>query len=58
MSGLMRNRLWSVLAAKRTKLQPKRIRWTKDEIYPLIVITVAALIVMLVTVWFGVRIVD
>jgi hypothetical protein len=58
MSELMRYRLWSVLATMRGKLWPTRIRWTKDEIYPLILITLAALIVMLVTVWLGFRLVD
>ena len=58
MSGQMRHRPWSVLATMRDKLWPTRIRWTKDEIYPLILITVAAFLVMLVTVWLGVRLVD
>ncbi len=42
MAGRMRNRLWTVLATKRGKLWPTRIRWTKDEIYPLTLITLAA----------------
>jgi len=58
MSGLMRYRPWSVLATMRGKLWPTRIRWTKDEIYPALLITLVALIVMLVTVWLGFRIVD
>jgi hypothetical protein len=58
MSGLIRYRPWSVLTTMRGKLWPTRIRWTKDEIYPLILITLAAFIVMLVTVWLGFSIVD
>ncbi|MGA7706923.1 MAG: hypothetical protein WCD77_03985 [Acidobacteriaceae bacterium] len=58
MSGRMRYRPWSVLATMRDKLWPTRIRWTKDEIYPLVLITLAALIVMLVMVWLGFRLVD
>ncbi|MGA8290023.1 MAG: hypothetical protein WB950_15030 [Acidobacteriaceae bacterium] len=54
----MRYRPWSVLATMRDKLWPTRIRWTKDEIYPLVLITLAALIVMLVMVWLGFRLVD
>jgi hypothetical protein len=58
MSGRMRYRPWGVLDTKRGRLRLIRIRWTKDEIYPVILITLAALIVMLVTVWLGFSLVD
>ena len=58
MSGLMRYRPWSIFDTKRGRPRLIRIRWTKDEIYPALLITLVALIVMLVTVWLGFRIVD
>jgi hypothetical protein len=58
MSGLMRYRPWIIFDTKRSRLRLIRIRWTKDEVYPAILITLVALIVMLVTVWFGFSIVD
>jgi hypothetical protein len=58
MSGHMRYRPWSIFDTKRTRPRLIRIRWTKDEIYPALLITLVALIVMLVTVWLGFRIVD
>ncbi|MGO8720954.1 MAG: hypothetical protein ACLQMO_17330 [Acidobacteriaceae bacterium] len=58
MSGLMRYRPWSVFDTKRGRLRLTRIRWTKDEIYPVILITLVALVVMLVTVWLGFTLVD
>ena len=58
MSGLMRYRPWSILETKRGRLRLTRIRWTKDEIYPAILITIVALIVMLATVWLGFTLLD
>lgn len=58
MSGLMRYRPWSVFESKRGRLRLTRIRWTRHEIYPVILITMVALIVMLITVWLGLTLVD
>ncbi len=58
MSGLMRYRPWSIVETKRGRLRLTRIRWTKDEIYPAILITIVALIVMLATVWLGFTLLD
>jgi hypothetical protein len=58
MSGLMRYRPWSVFESKRGRLRLTRIRWTKYEIYPVVLIVLVALIVMLVTVWLGFTFVD
>ena len=58
MSGLMRYRPWSVFDIKRGKLRLTRIRWKKEEIYPVILISLIALFVMLVTVWLGFKLVD
>jgi hypothetical protein len=58
MFGLMRYRPWRVFDIKRGGLRLTRIRWTKEEIYPVILITFVAFIVMLVTVWLGFSLVD
>jgi hypothetical protein len=58
MSGLMRYRPWSIFDTKRSRPRLIRIRWTKEEIYPVIVITLVALIVMLLTVWLGFALTD
>jgi hypothetical protein len=58
MSGLMRYQPWSVFDTKRGRLRLTRIRWTKDKIYPVILITLVALMVMLATVWLGFTLVD
>jgi hypothetical protein len=58
MSGLMRYRPWSIFDTKRSRPRLIRIRWTKEEIYPVIVITLVALIVMLLTVWLGFTLTD
>lgn len=58
MFGLMRYRPWSVFDTKRGRLRLTRIRWTREEIYPVILITLVALMVMLVTVWLGFTLVD
>jgi hypothetical protein len=58
MSGLMRYRPWSVFDIKRGKPRLTRIRWRREEIYPVILITIVAFIVMLVTVWLGFTLVD
>jgi hypothetical protein len=54
----MRYRPWSIFETKRSRPRLIRIRWTREEIYPVIVITLAAFIVMLLTVWLGFSIVD
>ena len=58
MSGLTRFRPWSVFDIKRGKLRLTRIRWKVEEIYPVILITLVALLVMLITVWLGFSLVD